>query len=168
MATNLIIEATNASGKKVSKAFPSVKTTASDYELKTFAVAMTGLTGNTFTGAIRVDRKDITDARSPRDPQLTITPNEVELSAFDKSKSVTFTVSYLGADRAFTYSGKKPYGGTIEVNGKTITITGDRSAIAGTATGTITISLPATADYDAATETISILHGNAEYGFEDI
>lgn len=62
MATNILIESIDASGKKIQKAVTNVNPTASNSDLKDFAESLNALTGNTYVGTVKVDREDITTA----------------------------------------------------------------------------------------------------------
>lgn len=172
MATNIIIETTSASGKKLQKAIANVNPNATNYELKVFAQSLNSLTSNTYVGTTRIDRVDISDARSPRDPHFTITPAAIRLGTFNEEPyKVTCTLDYLGDDRTATYSGTIPTDGEntplpVDVKAKQIVfdltqIDGD--VVCGQDTLVLTFTLPATEDYDAATATVTFTSADATH-----
>lgn len=176
MATNIIIETTSASGKKLQKAITNVNPNATNYELKVFAQKLNSLTSNTYVGTTRIDRVDISDARSPRDPHFTITPAKIRMGEFnnettDPPYSQTFTFEYLGDDRIPTYSGQLPIDDqkanfTVDVKAKSVTLAPSDEGCAitgGTATGTLVFKLPATADYDEATAELTFTSADPNY-----
>ena len=65
MSTSIIIESTDTNGKKYQRALTSVDSTATNAELKSFALSLNALTGNTYVAGTRVERIDLDDEYDP-------------------------------------------------------------------------------------------------------
>lgn len=63
--TSIIIETLDANGKKYQKAYPNVNPNATNAQLKSFAMTVTNLTDNVYTGGTRVIKVDLDDEYDP-------------------------------------------------------------------------------------------------------
>lgn len=149
---SIIITSTTPSGKTNQKAISFVNPNATSAAMKKFATAINATTENTISAVERVDRVDITNAKL--DPQLTLTPDTVEVQQLVEGGSVTVNINHLG-NGTLSISGVRPaIAGSAVLNGKTLTITGDPvwpEAPKGDATATLTVTLGETEEYSAAT-----------------
>lgn len=60
--TTLQLLARDTGGNDIQRSITNANPNASNYVLKTFAQQINGLTTNTFRGAVRIDKEDITAA----------------------------------------------------------------------------------------------------------
>lgn len=97
MNSSLIIDATDPTGKKLQKTLAYIHPNATNAQLGEFAQKLMALTTNTYQGATRVKREDVTDPDYTGKPVPTLT-----LTA---SGSGSFTVTYNGDGTLHTTNG---------------------------------------------------------------
>lgn len=145
MNTSLMINSTNA-GKKYQKAIANINPEKSNAILEEFAQKLTGLSTNSYVGASRVDKSDVTEQGGSGKQEGVIT-----LTRRSDDISVHYDVSYNGDA---TLKLVTDSAGQLNKLGTLTTVSAGQwdLEIAGSATGNFTawIIAPATDNYTAA------------------
>ena len=165
--TSLIIESTNTSGKKIQKTFTDVNPEATSAELKTFAQMCNGLTSNTYVRTDRIDKINCdTEAITTKTaPTLAFTSPTVTVSEISTNVTTSNAFSYI-----FTYNGDATIdqfyitGDLASMNLMTIiqggngtfTLVFKRNTSGSISPGVITLHVPETDTYAAASATFTI------------
>lgn len=97
MNSSLIIDALDPRGKKLQKTLTYIHPNATNAKLETFAQKLMALTTNTYQGATRVKREDVTDPDYTGKPVPTLT-----LTA---SGTGSFAIAYSGDGELKTTNG---------------------------------------------------------------
>lgn len=156
MATKIsaVLTVTDTNQKQASKSLTDISPTADKGRIVNLARALVALTTGTLDGVELVTKEDITNEKA--DPNLTVTPNTANGLNGD---ALTFQLAF-DSDATPTASPtlKNQYGGfTYNAANKTFNVGSTTSLpyIEHPETITVTISLPETQRYKAATATIT-------------
>lgn len=171
--TSLILEATDTSGKKIQKTFTDVNPEASSADLKTFAQMCNGLTSNTYVRTDRINKINC-DTEESGDSSSSSSKTAASITFTDGNEfsiaSVKQDIAAGNFSRAFNYNGDADiadfYTTTSNSDAKMATafsISGDYKMLTVRNTAgvdqmspcVITIHAPETANYQAATATVT-------------